>query len=263
MLRKYLTNELLQNPLSNPTLWRTLGWLDIVQSYRRSLLGPLWITFNMVIFSVCMTVVYGTIFGVSSAEYGAYVISGMICWTWVSALVVDVGNTFIVHANYIKGMVIDKSQLIWAMAYKQIVVLAHNMVVYVFAVLFGVIDFNFYSLLFIPFVALFFLMTIPLIAILAILFARYRDIPRLASSITIILMLLTPIFWMPTMISGWRSIIFHLNPLYYFIEFLRRPLMGLPPDMTTVAVFLSITALLWLVGSYFYRRYHRFVAFWV
>jgi ABC-type polysaccharide/polyol phosphate export permease len=263
MQRISFSNELLRNPLSNPTLWQTLGWLDIVQSYRRSLLGPIWITLNMVIFSVCMTLVYGTIFGVSTAEYGAYVISAMICWTWIAALVVDVGNTFIVHSNYIKGMVIDKSQLIWATAYKQIIVLAHNMIVYVFAVIFGVIDFTFYSLLFIPCAALFFLMTIPLIAMLAILFARYRDIPRLAQSITIILMLLTPIFWMPTMMKGWRSLIFELNPLYYFIEFLRRPLMGAPPDATIVMVFLSITALLWLLGSFFYRRYHRYVAFWV
>ncbi len=258
-----INSLLLKGPIENPQLWSTLGWLDVVQSYRRSLLGPFWITLSMAIQAFAMTVVFGAIFGVPAKEYAAYIVTGLVGWTWVAALITEMGNTFILHGGYIKGIKIDKAQLIWAMAYKQVIVLGHNLIVYAVAVALGVIPLTVYTLLFIPALIVFFLMTIPLTAATAILFARYRDLPRLASSIVVIIMLLTPVFWIPTMMTGWRTLVYKLNPIYYCIEFLRQPLLGQVPDLTVVTVFLGMTAAAWIVGGYFYRRYNRFVVFWV
>jgi len=258
-----LKNILVKGPCENPRLWSTLGWLDVVQSYRRSFLGPFWITFNTAIWAVSMTFVYGAIFGMPKKDYAAYIITGMIGWTWVAALITEMGNTFIVYSGYIKGIAIDKAQLIWAMTYKQIIILAHNLIVYAVAVVFGVIHLTPYTLLSIPAVAVFFLMSIPLTGLVAILYARYRDLPRLMTSAIIIIMLLTPVFWMPGMITGWRTAVYKLNPVYYCIEFLRQPLLGQRPDQVVVAVFLGMTLALWVFGTLFYRRYHRYVAFWI
>jgi|TARA_B100000315_G_scaffold228400_1_gene237073 ABC-type polysaccharide/polyol phosphate export permease len=258
-----LAHSLLAGPIRNPRLWITLGWLEVIQSYRRSFLGPMWITANMAIFSIAMTLVYGAIFGIPSKTYSAYIISGMIGWLWVSALLVDVGNTFITNATYIKALPFDKAQLIWGTAFRQVIVLGHNLLVYAAAVLLGLIDLNFYTLLFIPSVMLFFCMTIPLIALLSILFARYRDLPRLVSSIIIVVMLLTPVFWTPSLVSGWRAAFYLLNPFYYLIQFLRRPLLGEPPDILITAVFLVFVVVVWVLGMTFYKRYERYVAFWI
>lgn len=258
-----LTDPLIKGPLEKPQLWMTMAWLDVVQSYRRSFLGPMWITLNMAIFSVAMTLVYGAIFGIPTKEYSAYIITGMIGWTWVAALLVEVGNTFIAYGGYIKGTTIDKAQMIWAMAFKQVIVLAHNMVIFVLAAAIGVVHLDFYTLLFFPSVALFFLISVPLTGCLSILFARYRDLPRLVTSVMVVIMLLTPVFWQPPMITGWRRIIINFNPVYYAVEFLRRPLLGLPPDPTVSGVFLVLAALAWILGRLFYRRYMRYVAFWV
>jgi ABC-type polysaccharide/polyol phosphate export permease len=256
-------NLLIKGPLSNPTLWITLGWLDVVQSYRRSFLGPFWITISMAIYVISTTLLYGAIFGVPPGQYAAYAITGMIGWTWIQALITDMGNTFITYSNYVKSMPIDKAQLVWAVAFKQTIVLAHNMIVYVVAAVLGVIPITFYSLWFIPAAALFFLMSIPFTGCLAILFARYRDLPRLVSSVIIIIMLLTPVFWMPNLVTGWRTIIFKLNPFYYCIALLRQPLLGEKPDLSVIFIFLGMTIVVWVVGSLFYRRYNRFVPFWV
>jgi ABC-type polysaccharide/polyol phosphate export permease len=258
-----LKDPLISGPLAHPQVWITMAWLDVIQSYRRSLLGPMWITLNMAVFSLAMTIVYGAIFGIPSKEYSAYIITGMIGWTWVAALLVEVGNTFITFGNYIKGTVIDKAQMIWAIAFKQVIVMVHNLIVFVLAAAVGIIHVDYYTLLFFPSALLFFLVSVPLSGCLSILFARYRDLPRLVTSLMVVIMLMTPVFWKPTMVTGWRQAVVQLNPIFYAIEFLRRPLLGEPPDPVALGVFLALAAFVWFFGRLFFKRYVRYVAYWI
>ena len=62
-----------------------LAWIEPVQSYRRTLLGPFWITLHLVIFVVAMTIVYGALFSVPTLEYLAFLSCGLIAWIWVQA----------------------------------------------------------------------------------------------------------------------------------------------------------------------------------
>ena len=43
-------------------LWGRLGWNDILQRYRRSLLGPFWLTASMAIMVVSLGVLYANLF---------------------------------------------------------------------------------------------------------------------------------------------------------------------------------------------------------
>lgn len=225
-------------------------------------MGPLWITVSMVIVSVSMTLVYGALFGVPTREYAVFVVCGMIAWIWLSGILTEGGNTFFVYASYIRAMPIDKAQFVWTVAFRQMIVLGHNLVVYLGLVALGLVDLNRYTLLFIPSVALLFVMSIPLVLVLSILFVRYRDFQKLVTSSLIVIIMLTPIFWQPHLISGWRRAFVHYNPFFYAIELIRAPLSGYPVSLTVYLVCLGMTALLWLWGWQFYRRYERFVIYW-
>jgi ABC-type polysaccharide/polyol phosphate export permease len=85
----------------------------------------------------------------------------------------------------------------------------------------------------------------------------------LIASGTVVIMMVTPIFWQSTMITGWRSVIVHLNPIYYLVELVRAPLLGRPLEMVTILVVLAMTATAWTIGSFFYRRYEKYVIFWI
>src|SRR5580692_7735728 len=43
-------------------LWGRLGWNDILQRYRRSVLGPFWLTASMAIMVVSLGVIYAELF---------------------------------------------------------------------------------------------------------------------------------------------------------------------------------------------------------
>lgn len=48
----------------NVELWSTLAWYDIVLRYRRSMLGPLWLTISMGAMLIGMGPLYSTLFNV-------------------------------------------------------------------------------------------------------------------------------------------------------------------------------------------------------
>lgn len=192
-----LFKDTLLAPLAQPSIWISLAWTDVVQSYRRTVLGPLWITASMVIFSLAMTLVYGALFGVPTREYAAYVVCGMIGWYWVSALVTEGGSAFSAYGGYVKGMPIDKAQFVWAVAFKQVIVLAHSMPVYLALIPLGIVELNRHTLLFPLAFVIIFAISIPVVAVLRIVYVQYREIPRLVSSSIVIVLLITPVFLAP------------------------------------------------------------------
>jgi ABC-type polysaccharide/polyol phosphate export permease len=249
--------------MANPRFWTHLAWMEIVQSYRRTLLGPLWITINLIIFTTATTLIYGALFSAPTRQYAAFVVCGMIIWFWIAALLTEVGQTFSTYGHFLKGTMIDKSLLIWTTAFKQVIILAHHMLVYIGLIFLGIITPTIYTLFAIPAFLVFFIISIPIIALASILFARYRDLPRLVSSTIVVLMMVTPIFWQPGMLKGKRAFLVDINPIYYLIEFVRRPLLGLAPDPLSVVVVLGMTLALWTAGAFLYKRYERYVIFWI
>lgn len=258
-----LFRPLLAAAIIDPKVWIGLGWSDVVQSYRRTMLGPFWITLNLAIFTAAMTIVYGALFGVKASNYAGYVVCGMIAWFWVSALLSDVGNTFINYNSYIKSMPVDKAVFIWGTVYKQVITLAHHLVIYAILVAIGMIHLSVYTLTAIPALILLVLLSVPVTAIASIIFARFRDVPRLIGGTIIIVMMVTPIFWQPSMISGWRKAVIYFNPVYYVIQLIREPLLGHPLAPHTIFAVVGMTIAAWLIGSIAYRRYSSYVVFWI
>src|SRR5215212_1590274 len=52
------------NGLAMWPLWMRLGWNDILQRYRRSMLGPFWLTASMAIMVIALGVLYAALFNV-------------------------------------------------------------------------------------------------------------------------------------------------------------------------------------------------------
>src|SRR6185436_8571599 len=59
-------------------LWGTLGWHDIRQRYRRSTIGPFWLTISMGVMVFGLAYVYGGIFSQPLEKYLPYVAVGTI-----------------------------------------------------------------------------------------------------------------------------------------------------------------------------------------
>ena len=52
----------LKNSCKNHKLWRTFGYYEILTKFRRSIIGPFWLTLSMVIFIICLCIIMSSIF---------------------------------------------------------------------------------------------------------------------------------------------------------------------------------------------------------
>ncbi len=70
-------------------LWLLLGWQDIKQRYRRSMLGPLWITVATAVTAVAMGFLYAELFHIDIQTFLPHVTLGLIFWNFISQSILE------------------------------------------------------------------------------------------------------------------------------------------------------------------------------
>jgi ABC-2 type transport system permease protein len=244
-------------------LWLAIGWYDIRKRYRRSLLGPFWITVSLGVFIAGLSFIYTPLLGGGNSEgYLQYVAFGFIVWQFISLLVIEACNVFIVNGPIIEQLTAPLSIYIYEFIWKNLIILVHNILLYVLIVLiFGPLP-TWATLLFIPAIILVCINGVSIGMLLGTLCTRFRDIPPIVGTIVQMMFLLTPIFWRAEQMPG-RQLLVVLNPFYYFIELLRQPLLGNAPSLHTWMVALGITLIGLCVAIPFFSRFHDRIAYWV
>jgi ABC-2 type transport system permease protein len=244
-------------------LWSTLGWHDIRQRYRRSFIGPFWLTLSMGIMVAGLAYLYGSLFAKhTDGNYLPYVATGMIVFNLISSVAIEGSMIFIVSASLILQLKAPLSVYIYQMLWRNLLIFAHNITIYVIVLMFVRIDlgWNF----FLAFAGLFLIMLngVWVAVLLGTLSARFRDIPPIVGSILQVAFFLTPIFWLPSSLPD-RAHFVQLNPFYYLIEVVRMPLLGKTPDLTIWLVVIGLNCATALVAIFFFARYRERIAYWV
>jgi ABC-2 type transport system permease protein/lipopolysaccharide transport system permease protein len=244
--------------------WATLAWSDIKLRYRRTTLGPLWITLGIGASVFSVGLVYGVIFGATMSQYLPYFATGLIVWTFLASCITEGCVVFVGSAGMIKAIPVPLVLHVYRMLARQVIVLAHNLVLIVVLWLIFRWNLNWTDPLFLAGLTLDIACGFGWILTLGIIAARFRDVQLIISTVLQLLFLLTPIMWQPESLRGAHlSIIVEANPLYYLVAVFREPLLGVPPEpVTWIAAGVS-AALSLSVGIYFYARYRWRVAFWV
>ena len=251
-------------PLFTGKQWATIGYLDVVSNYRRTFLDPNWITLSIALQAIAVTYFYSHLFNSSSgSQYYGYVVCGLIAWQWLMAMMTDMGNVFFTHASYIHTTNINKHIFVLGMVWKHGIIFFHNLVLWIFYVLLGAVTININTLAIFISGPLMFVSSIPIVGAMGLLFARYRDLPRLVGSLITLFLILTPIFWQANQLTGPRALLYKMNPLYYLCESIRAPLMGLPIDAHTWIFILGFAIFNWTFVAAFYLRKHRRLCFWI
>ena len=173
-------------------LWGMLGWQDIRRRYRRSVLGPFWLTISMGVLVAALGTLYGVLLRVELADYVPFLALGFIVWTLISGMITEGCTAFIGAEGIIRQVGLPLSIHVYRLLWRNFLILCHNSVVFVIvAAIFGVWP-GWIGLLAVPGLALLCLNGIWAGLLLGIICARFRDVPPIVASVVRILFFVTP-----------------------------------------------------------------------
>lgn len=241
-----------------------LGWQDVLQRYRRSILGPFWLTISMGVMIGTIGIVFGQIFKAPSEEFLPFLAIGIILWNFISIVITEGCSGFIASEGIIKQLPIPLFAHIMRLIWRNILILGHNLIIFPLVLLAVGKPITWLALVSIPGFLLLLLNLVWVSLILSVFCARYRDMPQMVISILQVFFYLSPIVWMPSMLPERASIfLLDMNPFYHLIEIVRAPLLGqLPTDLNWI-VSLAMAAVGWVVALFFYGRYKCRIAYWL
>jgi ABC-type polysaccharide/polyol phosphate export permease len=252
----------LTSGFARKNIWMALGWFEIQQRYRRSVIGPFWLTLSMGIMIAAMGPLYGTLFGLALSNYFVYLASGIILWNLIASLVTDFCNAFIGAQGYITQINLPYSIYIYRVIWKNIIVFLHNIVVFAVLIVFFPIPISWNLLLSLVGLIIVLINLTWLGILLAMICARFRDFTQIVASVMGIAFFLTPIFWdKKTLIN--KTIILDLNPFYHLIEIMRSPLLGGEIQLNSWIFCLVMSIFGIPVTVYFFGKYRTKIPYWL
>jgi ABC-type polysaccharide/polyol phosphate export permease len=243
-------------------VWGIMGWDDIRQRYRRSVLGPFWITLSMGVFILLLGIIYSRLFHMQIDTYLPYLAVGFIVWGFMSTASNDSCIAFTDTARIIKQIKLPYSVYILRVVWRNFIIFLHTIVIYIPMAIVFKIEPKLSMLLAIPGLLLVAVNLIWLTTVIAILSTRFRDIQPIVGTVLQLGMFATPIMW-PVSSLGDARIVADINPVYHLIEITRAPLIGEMPEPVSWLVAIALA----VVGSAFaialLVRSARRIVFWI
>lgn len=243
--------------------WMHLGWEDIARQYRRSFLGPMWITLNTGIFIVVFGLIGAQLFKTSASDYLPYLCVGHILFTSLSMLANEGCQVFIQAEPYLKQAPFPKFAFIFRAMWRNLLLLAHNIPIMLLVLGFtsGLASVKLGWLLL--GLGVFLVCASLAVAILGLVAARFRDVPMIVTSLMQIAFFVTPVMWKPEQLTERAQWAVHLNPLAALLDLVRAPLMGSAPAATSLV--LGGAAMLVLLGLslVLYTFARRRIVYWI
>jgi ABC-type polysaccharide/polyol phosphate export permease len=244
-------------------IWLLLSWQDIRLRYRRSQLGPFWITLNMTIMIYSMGFLYAHLFHIDLKRYFPYIASGLVVWSFVSAMVTDSSVAFVESAGFIRQIKLPYTIYLLRIIIRNLIIFLHNIIPVIPVMIYFHILFGWHDLYLLWGIFMITLCSLGYGAILAILSTRFRDIQPIVVSVMQLLFLLTPVVWSAQLLPNRLLFATRLNPFAQLVELLRAPLMGYAPSHYTIIFVLLLTVVGLILMLFMMSRFRHRIVFWL
>jgi ABC-type polysaccharide/polyol phosphate export permease len=259
--KRFLEGDLLE-ALKAYDVWLYLAWLDVRLRYRRSKIGPLWITLSMTIFCLTLGGVYSRLLNIEIGEYLPFLSISFVIWGLISSLLLEFPNLYVDNSAYIKDVRINALTILLRGLMRNALVFAHNILIILGIYAYFDLWPGFVFLLAIPGLILVLLNLFAIGVSLSIIGARFRDIAQINQSLVQILFFLSPIMWFPRLVSS-DSLFLRLNPITYFLDLVRSPLLGSFPSASSWYAATAMLILFTTASSILYLKKSSKIPLWV
>jgi ABC-type polysaccharide/polyol phosphate export permease len=244
-------------------LWSYLATETVKNQYRRTTIGPWWLTLQTFAFVVGLAVLFGAIFHQKQHDFLPYVACGFIAFSFLSGLTRAAAQVFVDSSSSIVSNRQPLSALVLQAVATETLTFLHNLVIVLGLAAFGYLTLDVQTLLVLPAIALIIINGVALGLWLGPAVARFRDVSPLVVSILQMLMFFTPVFWdVHALTDRARSALLAWNPFAYLLQCFRGPLIGDISASTFVGVTVVTLVNIALAAVVFTKARSR-IPYWV
>lgn len=228
---------------------------DFKAKYKRSILGVFWSFLNPLLTMIVQYVVFSNLFRFDIPYYPVYLLSGIIVFNYFSeacgmALTSIIGNATLITKVYVPKYIYPLTRIL-----SSLVNLLISMIpLIIVTMLSGLHPTKAYLLIPLMLVCLaMFCLGLGMLLSAAMVF--FRDIQFLWGVLTMIWMYLTPIFYPESILPEQVVWVLKINPLYYFINFLRSCVIdGVSPEPVVYVQCFLISLCVLAVGAWVFKK---------
>ena len=244
-------------------IWWSFAKSEVFLRFRRTSIGPFWITLSLAIWIGLISLIGGSIFNKNSEAVIPYMIVGMVLWSFFSTTLNEGCYSLISSEGYIKALPIKLSTHIYTNLALNFMVFSFNMIMYLFVFFYLLLSdsVSLNMLLFFPGFLVFFLNLSWMTFFFSLISARFRDFPRIVNNLIQVLFFATPIFWKSDQVD--RPFFVKFNPIFHLFEIVRQPLLNGYPSLISW----SVSMIFFFVGGcltfYIFKKYYTRIPFWL
>ena len=254
-------NEI-KGAILNHEQWFYMATQDIKLRYRRSVIGPWWVTISTGIMVLILGFLWSHIFNQAIDRYLPYFAIGFVVWGWMSSQIGESAAGFLHFQGAIKQIKLPFPIYTFRCNMRQGIILIHNSLIIAAVLLFVGKEFSIVGLLAIPNLILIQLNITLLSIVVTIFCSRFQDMTQVVNVLTQILFFFTPILWQLESIKN-KAYLVEWNPIYHWIELIRAPLLGSLPSLSDYLWSVFSVVILFVLATYYLGRYRSRIALWL
>ena len=156
--------------------WGTLALMDISLRYRRTVIGPLWITLTLAATIVSVGTVYAALFKQEITGFLPPFAIGLIVWTLIATTLQEGSNIFVASGHLIKAVPAPLIVHVLQMIARNVLIFAHHLVIVVLLYVVMPWPLHWNIVLVVPGFAILLVVLLGGSVALGMLCARFRDI---------------------------------------------------------------------------------------
>jgi ABC-type polysaccharide/polyol phosphate export permease len=250
------------NGLAAHRSWRFLALERVKNQYRRTVLGPWWLTLQTGIYVFGLALIFGQLLSAPLRSFLPYVAIGYIVYVLLLGLTQSGAMVFVASSDVMKSTRQPLTSLVLRDVAVQFVQFAHNSVILVLFLVTGLVPLTWRLALLVPLLLVVAVNGLLIALWLGPVVARFRDIGPLVTSLLQVLIFFTPVFYRPENLRGQQALL-NANPFTFLVDGVRSAAIGTPLETGTLYGLVVLTAVNTALGLLVFASTRSRLPYWV
>jgi lipopolysaccharide transport system permease protein len=244
-------------------VWSILAKFDILKRYKRSFLGPWWITLTMAVLILTLAILYSQLFKLDFKNYLLYLSINFAIWTFMRDSILESCQVLIEAKPLLLNEKWNIMIFSFRVVYKNFIIFLHNIFIFIFLAIVYLDQFNLVNFIISICVLIFlFLFLLPICILCSIINARFRDFYMIMSNVMQLLFFLSPILFTKQLLENYDWLIY-INPIALFLLLINEPILIDQFHFQYLIYLVSYFGLCICFVTFIFSRYKNKITYWL